>query len=359
MGNKRPDAVGRGANIRPVNRFSRQKAVELEMVEPDADELADRRHPDTRFLSDDTKSVISENASPDVGFRYSLNPYRGCEHGCSYCYARPTHEYLGFDAGLGFETRILVKHDAPVLFRRFLSKPSWTVETVALSGVTDPYQPCEREYRITRRCLEVANACNQPMGVVTKNALILRDLDLLGPMAARGLVHVNVSVTTLDPALCRAMEPRASAPAARLRAVRELSAAGVPVRVLVAPVVPGLTDHEMPSILAAVKDAGAQAAAYILLRLPLAVAPVFVDWLERAVADRKDKVLARIRDVRGGKLNESAFGRRMMGQGEFADQVRAMFRVFAKRYGLDGDLPPYDSSQFRPPPDERGQLYLF
>lgn len=351
--------VGRGANLRPANRFSRHKAVELDMVEPDADELAAARHPDTRFLPDDAKSVVTENRSPDVGFRYSLNPYRGCEHGCSYCYARPTHEYLGFDAGLGFETRILVKHDAPALFRKFLRKPRWTAEPIALSGVTDPYQPCEREYRITRRCLEVADACNQPVGIITKNALVLRDLDLLALMAARGLAHVNVSVTTLDPALGRAMEPRASAPAARLRAIRELSAAGVPVRVLVAPVLPGLTDHELPSILAAVKEAGAMAAAYILLRLPLAVAPVFVDWLERAVPDRKCKVLARIRDVRGGKLNESEFGRRMTGQGEFADQVRALFRVFARRHGLDGDLPPYDSSRFHPPPDERGQRYLF
>lgn len=359
MGNKRPDAVGRGANIRPVNRFSRQKMVELELVEPDADELAACRHPDTRFLTDDAKTVVTENTSPDVGFRYSLNPYRGCEHGCSYCYARPTHEYLGFDAGLGFETRILVKHDAPALFRRFLGKPGWAVEPIALSGVTDPYQPCEREYRITRRCLEVADACNQPVSIITKNALVLRDLDLLGPMGARGLVHVNVSVTTLDSALCRTMEPRASAPAARLRAVRELSAVGVPVRVLVAPVVPGLTDHELPSILAAVKDAGARAAGYILLRLPLAVAPVFVDWLERAVPDRKDKVLTRIRDVRGGKLNESTFGQRMVGQGEFADQIRAMFWVFARRHGLDGDLPQYDTSLFRPPPDKRGQQYLF
>jgi DNA repair photolyase len=319
----------------------------------------DARNPATAFLPDRARSVVTENASPDVGFRYSVNPYRGCEHGCPYCYARPTHEYLGLDAGLGFETTILVKHDAPALFRAFLARPAWVPEPVALSGVTDPYQPCEREYRLTRRCLEVAAAADQPVGLITKNALVLRDLDLLGPMAARRLAQVNVSVTTLDPALARAMEPRASTPAARLRAVRELSAAGVPVRVLVAPVVPGLTDHEMPAILAAARAAGATAAGYGLLRLPLAVAPVFLDWLARTRPDCKGRVLARIRGVRGGRLNDAAFGRRMTGEGELADQIGGLFRVFARRHGLDGDLPAYDCSRFRPPPDARGQGRLF
>jgi DNA repair photolyase len=293
-----------------------------------------------------------------VGFHYSLNPYRGCEHGCVYCYARPTHEYLGYDAGLGFETNIVVKHDAPKLFRAFLARDSWVPEPIALSGVTDPYQPCERQFRLTRRCLEVAAAAHQPVSVITKSALVLRDLDLLGPMAADGLVHVNVSVTTLDPTLARSMEPRASTPAARLRAVRELSAAGVPVRVLLAPVVPGLTDAEIPAILAAVRGAGARAAGYTMLRLPLAVAPVFREWLGRTFSDRVERVEGRIRDVRAGRLNDSAFGRRMCGTGEYAEFVGRMFEVFARRHGLDGDLPPYDCSRFRPP-DANGQGRLF
>jgi DNA repair photolyase len=302
---------------------------------------------------------VTENVSPDVGFRFSLNPYRGCEHGCSYCYARPTHEYLGYDAGLGFETKILVKHDAPELFRAFLARPTWVPEPVAMSGVTDPYQPCERDYRLTRRCLAVAAAANQPVCLITKSTLVLRDLDLLAPMAARGLIHANVSVTTLDPALARAMEPRAAAPAARFRAIRELAAGGVPVRVLIAPVVPGLTDAEIPAILAAAREAGAAAAGYIMLRLPLSVGPVFLDWLDRVRPGLRNRVEGRVRDVRSGKLNDAAFGRRMSGTGELAGQIGQVFRVFARRHGLDGGLPPYDCSRFRPPPDSSGQGRLF
>jgi DNA repair photolyase len=354
MGNKSSDN-GRGAGVRPANRFDPvRRVVPLELLEED-----ERRNPATAFLADRSRSVISENDSPDVGFRYSLNPYRGCEHGCAYCYARPTHEYLGLDAGLGFETRIMVKHDAPKLFRAFLARANWEPEPVVLSGVTDPYQPCEREFRITRRCLEVAAAANQPVSIVTKSSLVLRDLDLLAPMAAAGLVHANVSVTTLDPAVARAMEPRAAAPAARLRAIRGLAAAGVPVRALVAPVVPGLTDAEVPAILAAVKEAGATAAGYILLRLPGAVRPVFLDWLARAYPDREGKVLGGIRAVRGGRLSDPRFGRRMTGTGTAAEQVAALFRVFARRHGLNGDLPPYDRTRFRPPPDRHGQGRLF
>lgn len=358
MGNKRSVSPGRGANVRPPNRFTGvSRVIPLDTAESDADDLP--RDPATEFLADHSRSVVTENHSPDVGFRYSLNPYRGCEHGCSYCYARPTHEYLGYDAGLDFETRILVKHEAPTLFRAFLARDAWEPEVVALSGVTDPYQPCEREFRLTRRCLEVAAAAGQPVTLITKNVLVVRDVDVLGPMAARGLVHANVSVTTLDPQLARAMEPRASTPAARLRAVRELSAAGVPVRVLVSPVVPGLNDSEIPAVLAAAKEAGARAAGSILLRLPLTVAPVFLEWLERTFPDRRDKIVGRIRGVRGGKLNDAEFVRRMTGTGELAEQIAALFRVFARRHGLDGGLPPYDYTHFRPPPDARGQGRLF
>jgi DNA repair photolyase len=354
MGNERSNHARRGSTLRPPNRFHKTARVALDLVE-----LDDGPGPAAEFVADRSKSVVTENDSPDVGFRFSLNPYRGCQHGCSYCYARPTHEYLGYDAGLGFETTIVVKHDAPRLFREFLARDSWVPEPIVLSGVTDPYQPCERRFRLTRRCLEIAAGANQPVSLITKGALVLRDLDLLAPMAAAGLVHANVSVTTLDPALARAMEPRAAPPAARLRAVRELSAAGVPVRVLVAPVVPGLTDSEIPAILAAARDAGARAAGYILLRLPLAVAPVFLDWLGRTFPDKKARVEARVRGVREGRLNDPAFGRRMCGTGEYAGQIRTMFRVFARRFGLDGDLPPYDCSRFVPPPDARGQGRLF
>ena len=360
MDNEVPIAAGRGSNLRPLSRFeSTQKVLALDVVDLDAEDVEILRHPATEFVPDRSRSVVTENDSPDVGFRFSLNPYRGCEHGCSYCYARPTHEYLGYDAGLGFETKIVVKHDAPRLFRAFLARDSWRPEPIALSGVTDPYQPCEREFQLSRRCLEVAAEANQPMTLITKNALVLRDLDLLAPMAARGLVHVNVSITTLNPALGRVMEPRASAPAARLRAVRELAAAGVPVRVLMAPIIPGLTESEIPAILAAAKEAGAGAAGYILLRLPLAVGPVFLEWLGRNFPDRVARVEGRIRESRQGKLNDSEFGRRMHGTGEMAEQINQVFHVFAHRHGLDGPLPPYNCSIFRPPPDARGQGRLF
>jgi len=360
MDNNRPIAAGRGSNLRPPSRFeSTQRVLALDVVDLDAEDIDALRHPATEFLPDRTRSVVTENDSPDVGFRFSLNPYRGCEHGCSYCYARPTHEYLGFDAGLGFETKIVVKHDAARLFRAFLARDSWVPEPIALSGVTDPYQPCEREFRLSRGCLEVAAQAHQPMSLITKSALVLRDLDLLAPMAAAGLVHVNISVTTLNPALGRVMEPRASSPSARLRAVRELTESGVPVRVLVAPVVPGLTDSEIPAILSAAKEAGAKAAGYVLLRLPLAVAPVFLEWLGRHFPDRKDRVEGRIRAMRAGRLNDAEFGRRMSGTGEMADQIGKVFEVFVRRLGLDGGLPPYNCSQFHPPPDAAGQGRLF
>ena len=359
MGNIRTHAVGRGSGIRPVSRFDTIARVNLEVIDPDSDDLSARSHPDTEFLSDRTKSVVSENDSPDVGFRFSLNPYRGCEHGCSYCFARPTHEYLGYDAGLGFETKIIVKHDAPKLFRAFLARDSWVPEPIGVSGVTDPYQPCERRYQLTRKCIAVAAAAKQPISLITKSALILRDLDLLGPMAAENLVHANISITTLDSTLARAMEPRASSPRARLQAVRELTAAGVPVRVLVAPVLPGLTDAEIPKILAAAKEAGAQTSSYILLRLPLSVAPVFLEWLERAWPQGKVRVERLVRETRAGRLNDSMFGRRMCGTGEYANSIGRLFEVFARRHGLDRRMPQFNCSRFQPPPDANGHGRLF
>jgi DNA repair photolyase len=351
---------GRGSHIDPPNRFGGvYRAADWEQVEHDPEYLDDLNRPPTVYFPDDSQSIVTENNSPDVGFRYSVNPYRGCAHGCSYCYARQNHEFLGFSAGLDFETKILVKHNAPELLREFLCRPGWQVEPIAFSGITDPYQPCEREFQITRRCLEVVAEFNQPVSIITKNALVLRDLDILGPMGQAGLVHVNMSVTTLDAELARTMEPRTSAPEARLRAIAGLSDAAIPVRVMVAPIIPGLNDSGMGEVLAAASEAGAKAAAFTLVRLPLTVAPVFIEWLQRTHPKRAKAVLGRIKGMRGGKLNDPNFGSRMRGQGEIAEQIRALFKVLARRHGLDGDLPPYNCESFKPPASDGGQLMLF
>jgi DNA repair photolyase len=360
MESKVPEAKGRGSQLNPPNRFGGPSHVlELDEVEDDAEYLDGLRNRPTQYLPDRCRSIVTENDSPDVGFRYSINPYRGCSHGCSYCYARQTHEYLGLNAGLDFETKIFVKEDAPELFREFLSRESWRPEPIAISGNTDCYQPAERRFRLTRRCLEVAAEFRQPVGFITKNALIVRDLDILGEMAGDGLVHVNVSVTTLDADLARSMEPRTSTPAARLRAIRALRDAGVPVRVLVAPIIPGLNDSEIPAILAAAREAGAQHAAFTMLRLPLTVAPVFQEWLTREQPGRAAKIEGRIRAMRGGKLNNAEFGDRMVGSGAMAQQIGNLFRLFAAKHGLDGGLPAYDCTKFRRPRPKMGQLWLF
>jgi DNA repair photolyase len=354
-----PSPHGRGSAIAPPNRFGLPVVeIDPDYLDADPDAVAALERPKTHYYRDASRSVVTENDSPDVGFRFSLNPYRGCLHGCAYCFARPTHEFLGFNAGIEFETKILVKPDAPELFRAFLNRKAWKPGFIALSGVTDPYQPVESKLRITRGCLEVANQAGQPISIVTKNALVERDVDLLGAMAERNLVHVNVSVTTLDAELARSMEPRTSAPAARLRAIRTLTDAGVPVRVLVAPIVPGLNDQEIPAILGAVKEAGAVGAGYVMLRLPMAVAPVFLDWLERRDPDLRKRVEGRVRSVRGGGLYRSEFGERMSGTGNIAKQIDAVFDLFVKKHGLDGDLPAFDFSRFDPP-GPRGQGRLF
>jgi DNA repair photolyase len=356
----RPLARGRGSQIEPPNRFGgTHHEIDFEHLEHDEDYLDGLRRRPTEYLPDRSRTIVAENDSPDVGFRYSINAYRGCSHGCSYCYARPTHEYLGFNAGLDFETKIMVKEDAPELFRAFLARESWRGHPIAMSGVTDCYQPAEREYRLTRGCLEVAAGSGQPMTIITKNALVLRDLDLLREMARGGLIHVYLSVTTLDGELARSMEPRTSTPVARLRAIKALAEGGVPVGVLVAPVILGLNDTEIPAILAAVKEAGASSAGYVLLRLPLAVAPVFKEWLERTQPGRRERVLGRMREARSGKLNVSEFGTRMRGTGARAEQIAALFKLFAAKHGLNKGLPDFDSSRFRPPPPTTGQLRLF
>jgi DNA repair photolyase len=359
-GREQPIAKGRGSQLNPPNRFGGPThELDLEQLEHDEDYIESLKHRPTEYIPDHSRSIVAENQSPDVGFRFSINPYRGCAHGCSYCYARPYHEYLGLNAGLDFETKVFVKHDAPALFREFLAKEGWEPEPIALSGVTDCYQPAERQYRLTRGCLEVALEARQPVKIITKNALVVRDLDLLREMAAARLVSVTLSVTTLAPELARSMEPRTSTPAARLRAVRALTDAGVPAGVLVAPVIPGLNDTEIPAILAAARAAGALRAGYVLLRLPLSVAPVFREWLEREQPGRLDRIEAHIRSTRSGRMNVSEFGTRMRGTGELADQIARIFRVFARKHALDGSSLPLDCTQFRPPTPRTGQLRLF
>jgi DNA repair photolyase len=350
---------GRGAAINPPNRFETLHA-EADDEHRDPHDVEDALpRVTTQFLPDNAQSIIAENDSPDVAFRFSINPYRGCEHGCAYCYARPSHEMLGMNAGLDFESKILVKHDAAKLLRKHLCKPSWQAESITISGNTDCYQPAERKFRITRSLIEVLSEARHPFEMITKNALILRDLDLLAPLGAQNLVRVNVSITTLDDELGRTLEPRTSSPAARLRAVRELSAAGVSVRVMAAPLVPGLNDHELGAILGAASEAGAVGAGYVLLRLPHAVAPIFLDWLTVHRPLAREKVEALIRDTRDGALYKSKWSERQRGVGPYAEGIKAMFALFAKKHGLDRRLPPLDCSQFRPPKDVSGQKTLF
>jgi DNA repair photolyase len=349
-----------GSNLDPPNRFeSIHREADLEHLEWDQEYLRAISNRRIEYIDDASQSIVSENSSPDIPFRYSINPYRGCAHACSYCYARPGHDYLGFNAGLDFETKIVVKRDAARLFREFLSNKRWKPEPITFSGVTDCYQPAEREFRLTRQCLEVALECRQPVGIITKNALVLRDLEILKQLAAADLVHVYLSITSLDPELARDMEPRTSIPSARLRAVQELSDAGVPVGVMTAPIIPGLNDSEIPQLLKAAMEAGAITANYILLRLPLTVEPVFIEWLQRVRPHHQEKVLGRIREARGGKLNNSAWGERMVGNGVIAEQIRSMFRVFRKKYGLDREMPPYNFGLFRAPLPKSGQMRLF
>ena len=349
---------GRGSALAPPNRFERVH-LENDFEQLDVLDEGDRspKASKSEFLPDHTRSVICENDSPDIPFRYSINPYRGCEHGCAYCYARPYHELLGMNAGLDFETKILVKHDAANLLRRELAHPAWRGEPITISGVTDCYQPAERRFRITRSLLEVLSEARQATGLITKNALIVCDLDLLAPMGERNLVQAAVSLTTLDAELGRVLEPRTSSPAARLRAIGQLSAAGVHVRVMTAPLIPGLNDQELPELLAAAKEAGAQSAGYTLLRLPLAVAPVFLDWLDVHRPLLKRKVESLVRDARDGKLNTSQFGKRMRGEGAYAEGIRNTFKVFCRKLGF-GESAPLDTTQFRPPVVD-GQLRLF
>ncbi len=351
---------GRGAAENPPNRFEKlwldstcEGAGEGDSW-PDNDE---KPAPRTEFFRETAKSILAQNQSPDIGFDTSVNPYRGCEHGCIYCYARPTHEYLGFSAGLDFETKIIVKHNAPELLRKELSSLRYKPRLVAMSGVTDCYQPIERELCLTRRCLEILADFRNPVGIVTKNHLITRDVDVLQKLAASQAISVCISVTTLDKDLANKMEPRASAPHKRLEAIETLARAGIPVGVLVCPVIPGLTDHEIPAILQAVAQAGACFAGYNMIQLPYAVKDLFDEWLQAHFPERRDKVISKICAVRGGKLYDADFGQRMTGQGVIAEQVRSLFRIARRKAGIPEQGPRLSSANFRRP--IAGQLELF
>jgi DNA repair photolyase len=346
MQSQRLTSAHRGAPENPANRFEKIQ------LEPDADWNPEGDIlPRTQFLVDHSQSAITRNKSPDLDFETSLNPYRGCEHGCIYCYARPTHEYLGFSAGLDFESKIMVKQNAPELLRRELSSPKWRPQVIVMSGVTDCYQPVEARLKLTRRCLEVLAEFRNPVALITKNALVTRDIDVLSELAKHHCASVCLSITTLDNGLRTVMEPRTSPPAARLAAIRKLADAGIPVSVNVAPVIPGLTDHEMPNILRAAHEAGASSAGFTVLRLPYAVAPLFEQWLQTHFPDRKEKVLNRIKALRGGKLNEAEWGSRFRGEGIFAEQIARMFEVARRQAGFKekNDQRELSTSAFRRP----------
>lgn len=322
-------AHGRGAFSNSTGRFDELK-IELDPTDP-SDEISIR----TQFFRDSSRSIVTENDSPDIPFRYSMNFYRGCEHGCSYCYARPTHEYLGLSAGLDFESKIFVKENAPALLRERLMSPRWIPECIHVSGVTDCYQPAERKFQLTRECLKVLAEFRNPVSLITKNALILRDIDVLSELAQNHLVLTMISVTTLDSDLGRKLEPRTSTPEARLKAVEQLAKAGIPVGVNVAPVIPGLTDHEIIPILKAAKDAGAQFVGYTVLRLPYSVSDIFSQWLHQHRPLAAAKVLNQVRDMRDGKLNDPNFKSRMRGSGPRAENMNSMFKVFSQRLGFN------------------------
>jgi DNA repair photolyase len=350
--------TGRGAVRDLPNRFIKL-AMDLDPDVVQHDPSAEGEalpNPKTLFLEDQSESIITRNESPDIGFSAGINPYRGCEHGCSYCYARPYHEYLGFSAGLEFETKIMVKRRAAELLRREISQPKYEPQVLAMSGVTDCYQPAERHFRITRGCLEVLVEFRNPVGIITKNFLVTRDIDLLKELASFDAVCVTISITTLNPELAAKMEPRASSPAHRLRAIEMLAKAGIPVGVNVAPIIPGLNDREIPCVLEAAKAAGASDAGYTLLRLPYGVKDIFSEWLKANFPEKLDRILGTIREVRGGKLNVSDFRTRMTGEGPYADQIRQMFHVFRERLGFGTRKWNLRTEHFRKPGETQMML---
>lgn len=351
---RRPRARGAGSNETGRYEATRREAADDGWDLPEEDRLIA-----TEVRLERPRSALSWNRSPDLPFDRSINPYRGCEHGCIYCFARPTHAYLNLSPGLDFETRLIARPGIGAVLDRELRARSYRVATVALGTNTDPYQPIEAKYRVMREILEVLSAFNHPTAITTKGTLIECDLDILAPMAARGLLRVGISLPTLDPGLARRMEPRAAAPARRLAVIRRLAQAGIPVRVMVAPVIPGLTDHELEPILAAAREAGAQGASWIMLRLPLEVAPLFRDWLERREPGRAAKVMARVRESRGGKDYDAAWGQRMRGEGLWSRLIAQRFDKACARLGYTNHLPPLRCDLFQPPLARGDQPSLF
>ncbi|MDQ3021015.1 MAG: PA0069 family radical SAM protein [Bacteroidota bacterium] len=350
---------GRGSQFNPPNRFEQiyidNNSFEVgEHIEFFDDEDTEKKVP-TIFYNDHTKTILSKNNSPDLGHGYSINPYRGCEHGCIYCYARPTHEYLGFSAGLDFETKIMVKQDAPKLLEEAFLKKSWEPQTIVLSGNTDCYQPAERKFKITRACLEVFLKFKNPVAIITKNALVQRDLDVLKELAQLNLVRVVISITSLKKDVQRKMEPRTSSPLMRLQTIERLTANSIITSVNVAPIIPGLTDEEVPSILKAASECGAKSAGRVIVRLPFAVKDLFADWVKREFPDRANKILNRIMELHGGKLYNSEWGKRMTGEGLWAETLQKIFEANCNKYNLNKEKNPLATNLFQIPSEIRNK----
>ncbi|RIK87552.1 MAG: radical SAM protein [Hyphomicrobiales bacterium] len=346
---------GRGAGVNPSGRY---EPVSRHVFDDGWSSIEELPPFKTQVQVERPRTIITRNDSPDIGFDRSINPYRGCEHGCVYCFARPTHAYMGLSPGLDFESRLFAKPDAPRLLERELARPGYEPKTVAIGTNTDPYQPVERQWRIMREVLEVLEAHNHPVGIVTKSALVVRDIDILSRMAEKGLAKVALSVTTLDRTLARTMEPRAATPPKRLEAMRILAEAGIPVSVMLGPVVPALNDQEIERILESAQAAGAREAGYIILRLPLEVAPIFKDWLLRHYPDRYRHVMSLIRSMRGGKDYDAEWGKRMKGAGPYAWQIGRRFEIAARRLGLNVERRRLRTDLFKPPPRAGEQLTL-
>jgi DNA repair photolyase len=346
---------GRGAKINPSGRFEKWSE---ELVDDGWDSLSEIPRLKTEVFKEEPKSIISRNTSPDISFDQSINPYRGCEHGCVYCYARPTHAYMGLSPGLDFESKLFAKPNAAALLREELTAPKYAVRTIALGTNTDPYQPIERDYRITRQVLEVLAEFKHPVGIVTKSANVLRDIDVLKPLAEMGLVKVALSITTLDGELARAMEPRASTPMKRLSALEILSKAGIPAVVMMGPIIPGLNDSEIDAILKAARNAGVREAGYTMLRLPLEVKDVFKDWLAKEYPDRAAKVMSLVRSVRDGQESDANFGTRHVGTGPYAWTIGRRFQLAAQRLGLNAARVKLRTDLFERPVQKGQQLAL-
>ncbi|MGM9475479.1 PA0069 family radical SAM protein [Pedobacter sp. GSP4] len=340
---------GRGAQVNPHNKFLKDVYIKEHDEGIDDWEESDRK---TSFIVEHSKTIVNKVDSPDVGMAYSLNPYQGCEHGCTYCYARNSHQYWGYSAGIEFERKIIVKKDAPALFKKFLEKKGWDATTISLSGNTDCYQPAERKFKLTRQLLEIALAYKQPIGMITKNSLILRDQDILQEMAKLNLCMVYVSINSLNEDLRQVMEPRTTTARQRLKIVEELSKAGIPMGVMVAPLVPGLSDHEIPKILKAVANSGAIKAGYTVVRLNGAIGQIFEDWLRKNFPDRFDKVWHMIQSCHGGNVNDSRFGDRMRGDGHIAQLIRDNFRLHCRLNGLNVKDIILDHSLFKIPSNQ-------